>query len=205
MNPPSLNFGPNSAAAHCSPCPSPVLLHGRSRVYMESVDLPIEVTVSDLLKENSCLYAHKARRKKIALIVVEFSARKDSDTVTVDFGSATFTSGGKDRGVEPPERLLRRFREFTWDFLFFLLLDFNPLLSLIDFMVLLGGPLYNRRLKKQLCLLTDGEMVVRPGTGQKAILGFLAVRTGPAELRFSYRSGEGDMQMFTADIGVETR
>ena len=66
-----------------------------------------------------------------------------------------------------PAALIRKFSEFTWDFLLYTLIDFHPVLAVVDISVLLTGPLYNRRLKKQLRGLADSEMTAgaRAGLG----------------------------------------
>ncbi|MCH8218962.1 MAG: hypothetical protein IH892_19565 [Planctomycetes bacterium] len=94
--------------------------------------LPLKIVCEDFLRDNRRLYAHKAKRKKIALIAVEAVCMGDSETVTLDLGAAELVTDKKRHGVEPPDRLIRRFSEFTWDFLFFLIVDFHPVLSLID-------------------------------------------------------------------------
>ena len=163
--------------------------------------LPLEIVCEDFLKDNRRLYAHKAKRKKIALIAVEAVCKGGSGTVTIDLGAAELVTDKKRHGVEPPDRLIRRFSEFTWDFLFFLIVDFHPVLSLIDLLCLLGGPLYNRRLRRQLRLLSDGEMTLGAGERKKAILGFRGLRTAPTHLRLSYRCQDGTPERIECAIG----
>jgi hypothetical protein len=160
----------------------------------------LEVKCEDFLKDNPHLYAHKAKRKKIALVSVEAAAQGSSEDVTVALGSARLLAAGGSYGVEKPGRIIRRFSEFTWDFLFYLLIDFHPVLALVDVLFLLTGPLYNRRLKKQLRLLSDGEMVLRPGERKTAILGFERVPSGATQLQLWYRHGNGDPQRIECDV-----
>ena len=162
--------------------------------------LSLEVECKDLLKDNRHHYAHKAKRKKIALIAVEAVCGSAPGTVTIDLGAAELISDKKRHGVEPPDRLIRRFSAFTWDFLFFLIVDFHPILSLIDLLCLLSGPLYNRRLKRQLRLLSDGEMTLRAGERKKAILGFRGLRTAPTHLQLSYRCQDGKPEQIECAI-----
>ena len=163
--------------------------------------LPLKIVCEDFLRDNRRLYAHKAKRKKIAMIAVEAVCMGDSETVTLDLGAAELVTDKKRYGVEPPDRLIRRFSEFTWDFLFFLIVDFHPVLSLIDLLCLLGGPLYNRRLKRQLRLLSDGEMTLTPGERKKVVLGFRGVRTAVTHLQLTVRHPDGASEQIECPIG----
>ena len=161
----------------------------------------LAIKSDNFLKNNPHLYAHKARRKKIALISVKVDAGSHCEEVRIDLRTATLIAGEKRYNVEAPNRLIRKFSEFTWDFLFFAILDFHPVLVAVDVFFLLAGPIYNRRLKKQLRLLSDGEMVLQPGECKKAILGFRRVSKGATQLRLRYRCGGGEQQEITCDIG----
>jgi hypothetical protein len=96
--------------------------------------------------------------------------------------------------VETPGVMIRRFSEFTWDFLVYSVLDFQPVLVAVDVLFLLSGPLQNWRLKRQLKLLSDGELVLRSGDCKKAILGFCGVSNGAGQLRLFYRQENGDQR-----------
>ncbi len=163
--------------------------------------LSLEVVCEDHLKDNRHLYAHKARRKKIALIAVEAVCGCTSGAVTIDLGAGELISDKKRYAVEPPKRIIRRFTEFTWDFLLFLVVDFQPMVCLIDFLCLLVGPLYNRRLRRQLRLLADGEMTLRAGERKKAILGFRGLRGAPTQLQLTVRYPDGRSEQMECPIG----
>ncbi len=161
----------------------------------------LSITAKNFLKHNPRLYAHKARRKKIALISITAQAASHIDELRINLRAAKLVVGSKSYDVEAPKRIIRKFSEFTWDFLIFAILDFHPVLVLVDIFFVLSGPLYNRRLKKQLRLLSDDEMALRPGELKKAILGFRGVPKGAAQLQLWYRCGEGDQMMIVCDIG----
>ena len=54
----------------------------------------LAVKSDDFLKDNRHIYAHKAKRKKIALISVEVHARSHSDELRVDLGAAKLIANG---------------------------------------------------------------------------------------------------------------
>ena len=161
----------------------------------------LSITAKSFLKHNPRLYAHKARRKKFALICITAQASSHIDELRIDLQAAKLVVGSKSYGVEAPKRIIRKFSEFTWDFLIFAILDFHPVLVLVDIFFVLSGPLYNRRLRKQLRLLSDGEMALRPGEQKKAILAFRAVSKGAAQLCVQYRCGESELKEIVCDIG----
>ena len=163
--------------------------------------LPLQVVCEDFLKDNPHLYAHKAKRKKIALIAIEALSSSDSGTVTIDLGAAELTADEKRYTVEPPKRIIRRFTKFTWDFLLFLVLDFQPLVCLIDLLCLLVGPLYKRRLRRQLRLLADGEMTLRAGERKKALLGFRGVCGAATQVQLTVRYPDGRSEQVECPIG----
>ena len=163
--------------------------------------LPLKVVCEDFLQDNHRLYAHKAKRKKIALIAIEAASSSASGTLTLDLGAAELISDKKRHGVEPPEYLVRRFTEFTWDFLLFLVVDFHPILSIIDLLGLLGGRFYNRRLRRQLRLLSDGEMTLGTGERKKVVLGFRGVRGSATHLQLPVRYQDGKSEQVTCPIG----
>lgn len=145
----------------------------------------------DLLKDNNRWYAIKARRKKIALLRVEVTNTQSAD-VLVRFGSAKLIAGGKTFGVENPAVILGKFSEFTWDFLVYALLDFHPVLAIFDVSLLLFGPFYNHRLKRQLALLTDANLPLRPGESKTAIVAFRGVAKELERLTIMFCCGESD-------------
>jgi hypothetical protein len=165
-----------------------------------SVLAAIELKCEDYLQDNSHLYAYKARRKKIAIVRVEIATAGAADAVRIDLGTAQLIVAGRSYRVEPPERIIRRFTEFTWDFLLYLVVDFHPLLSMVDLAALVSGPVYNRRLKNQLRLLTNGEIVLRPGERKNVLLAFQDVTAEGARLQVTYRFGRGDLQRAECDL-----
>jgi hypothetical protein len=164
----------------------------------------LDVTCADSLKDNRRLYAHKARRKKIAMI--SFEAINPGPTeIRIVLGAATLVADGQRHGVESPAIILRECREFTWDFLVYAILDFHPVLVFVDAAIFLTGPLYNRRLQKQLHLLTASDMIVAPGACRTALLGFRGVPKGPAQLQFSYRRDDEPAREMKRDIALAGR
>lgn len=166
----------------------------------KSADLTI--TAKDFLKHNPRLYAHKARRRKIALISITVQATSQIEEVRIDLGAAKLVFGQNSCGVEAPKRIIRKFSGFTWDFLVFAILDFHPLLVLVDIFFVLTGPLYNRRLKKQLRLLSDSQMVLGPGKCERAVLAFRGVPKGAAQLQLRYRCDGETQKLVVCDICI---
>jgi hypothetical protein len=159
----------------------------------------LDLTCGDFLKDNHHFYAHKARRKKIALISVE-AANKTSADVRLMLGDSKLMAGEQSYSVEPSAIIIRKLSEFTWDFVLYTILDFQPLLAVVDGFVFLIGPLYNRRLKKQLLAISDSDMVVRPGECRKAILGFRGVSKGADQLKLFYHCGTGEKQQVQCSL-----
>ena len=159
----------------------------------------LNVKSQDHLNGNKSLYAHKARRKKIALIAIEV-ANGHSEDVRLELGATKLVTGQRSYSAEPPKVIIRKLSEFTWDFLLFAILAFDPVLLALDVFFLLTGPLYNRRLKRQLHSLSDGEMILIPGESKKAILGFRGVSKGTTQLQLWYRCGEGKRQQIECEI-----
>ena len=148
--------------------------------------MPVEVSCTDFLKDNPHIYAHKARRKKIALIKLELS--NDGDTpMEFDLGSTTLIAGGKSHDIKAPETLIKKFREFTWDFIIFAIFDFHPILIMFDLLFLVMGPLYNRRLRRQLRDLTNEPLTLKPGEKKTVVLGFLKVKP-PEQIQLRQRA-----------------
>jgi hypothetical protein len=141
----------------------------------------------DVLRNNDHLYAIKARKKKIALVRIEVTNPQSSD-VHVLLGSTKLTSAGKTFGAERPAVILRKLSEFTWDFLLYSIVDFHPVTAAIEACLFLTGPLYNRRLKRLLALLSDGEMTLRPGESKAAVIAFRGVSNELERLTILFRS-----------------
>lgn len=161
--------------------------------------IEVSVKCADFLRDNRHLYAHKARRKKIALISIEV-VNRHSAGIRIELGATMLVAGGQSRGVEPSANIIRKFTEFTWDFVLFAILAFDPMLVAVDVFFLLSGPLYNRRLKKQLRLLSDGELFLEPGECKQAILGFRGVSEAAGQLQLSYRLAEAERQSIQCEI-----
>ena len=159
----------------------------------------VAVKCEDFLRDNPHLYAHKAKRKKIALISVE-AGNRDSTEIRIGLGTAKLRIGEQGYAVESPGLIIRKFSDFTWDFLVYSILVFQPVLVVVDAFFFLTGPLYNRRLRKQLHLLSDGEMVLRPGESMKAILGFRGVSKAPTQLHLLCRGNSGERLEIPCDI-----
>ena len=125
---------------------------------------------------------------------------RDSTEIRIELGTAKLRVGEQGYAVESPGLIIRKFSEFTWDFLVYSILVFQPVLVVVDAFFFLSGPLYNRRLRKQLHLLSDSEMVLGRGDCKKAILGFCRVSREAAQLQLSYRRGDGERREITCDI-----
>ena len=147
------------------------------------------IKCDDVLKGNSYLYAHKSRRKKIALVRVEVTNQQSAD-VQIRLGSTKLTAAGKTFAAESPAVILRKLSEFTWDFLIYPLLDFHPVTAIFEVCVLLSGPLYNRRLRRQLKLLTDADLSLRPGESKTVMVAFRGVPPKLERLTIVFRCGE---------------
>lgn len=153
----------------------------------------LDVTCEDFLKDNRHVYALKARRKKIALICVE-AVNKHSADIHILLGDSILIAGDQTYKVETPSVIIRKFSEFTWDFLLYAILVFQPVLLAVDIFFFLSGPLYNRRLRKQLHSLSDGEMLLKPGECKKALIGFRGVSKGAGQLQLWYCCQDGEKQ-----------
>jgi hypothetical protein len=152
--------------------------------------VPLEIKCEDFLKENRHVYAHKAKRKKIAIVSVEATNRDMAD-VRLLLSASQLIAAGESYDAESPAIVLRKLSEFTWDFLLYTIIDFHPVTAAIEAFVFMTGPLYNRRLRRQLKLLSDGEIILKPGECKRALLAFRGVSKTPNELRLSYCC-EGD-------------
>ncbi len=156
--------------------------------------LTLGINCDDVLKDNGDMYASKARRKKIALIRVEVTNPLSAE-VQVRLGSTKLTAAGKTFAAESPAVVLRKLSEFTWDFFFYSLLDFHPITAAIDVCVGLTGPLYNRHLRRQLALLTDADLSLRPGESKTAVVAFRGVPNELERLTIVFRRGETEEEL----------
>lgn len=154
----------------------------------------VDIKCEDVLKGNSYLYAHKSRRKKIALVRIEVTNPLSAE-VQVRFGLTKLIAGGKTFAAESPAVILRKLSEFTWDFLIYPVLDFHPLTAIFEVCVLLSGPLYNRRLRRQLALLTDADLTLRPGESKTVMVAFRGVPKVLERLTIVFRGGETEEEL----------
>jgi hypothetical protein len=159
----------------------------------------LDVRCADFLKDNHRAYAHKARRKKIALISVDVTNRHSSD-VRLLIGSSQLIAGGKSFPAEARARILRKLSAFTWDFLLYLVIDFHPVTAAIEAFLFLTGPIYNWRLRRQLSRLTDAEVVLRPGEAAQFALGFRGVSSKPERLDLCVSNGRGERQTVSCEM-----
>ena len=107
--------------------------------------MKLDVRWDNFLKDNHHWYAIKATKKRIALIRIEVTNRESSD-VQIVLGASKLTAGGNSYDAERPTVVIRKLSEFTWDFLLFSITDlFHPVTALMEGLVFLTGPLYNRR------------------------------------------------------------
>lgn len=169
--------------------------------------LELEASAADFLDGNRSLYAARARRKKLGLIGFRVLNRTPAE-VRIDLGSSRLLCGGQSREVEAPRAVIRSLSEFTWDFLVYLILSFHPLLAAVDLFFFLGGPLYNRSLRRKLRALVDGTIVIAPGEAAEGLLGFRKVPRGPAVLRLAYAadgSGPRQIELPVAPATVENK
>jgi hypothetical protein len=78
--------------------------------------------------------------------------------------------------------------------LLFAIIDFHSIVALAEALMFLGGPLYNRRLRRKLALLSDGELLLSPGESKAALLAFRGVRKDLERLTMSWHCGDGNKQ-----------
>lgn len=159
----------------------------------------LELRCVDLLKDNHRAYAHKARRKKIALISVEMTNRHSSE-VRLLIGSSQLIAGGKGFPAEGRATILRKLSAFTWDFLVYLIIDFHPVTAAIEAFLFLTGPIYNWRLRRHLKGLTDSDVSLRPGESTTVVLGFRGVSSPPERLELSVCNAAGEKQLVCCEI-----
>jgi hypothetical protein len=161
--------------------------------------MPLDIRCDNFLTGNHHVYAIKASRKKIAILRIQ-AANGDSSSVRLLLGGSRLTAEGKTYNVEDPVRTIRRFSEFTWDFLLYSIIDFHPVLALIDASLFLTGPVYNRRLKRQLALLSNSEMCLAPGESKTALLAFRGVRPNTEHLLVPAAAADGSVKHYELRI-----
>jgi hypothetical protein len=127
------------------------------------------------------MYAAKARRKKIALVRIDVT-NGDAIPVVARVGLSSLIAAGTTYYPEEPAEIVRKLGEFTWDFLLYSLIDFHPVTAVLDMAVFLSGPLYKRRLKRQLKSLSNEDLLVPPGESKTAIVAFRGVAQKPDKL-----------------------
>ncbi len=159
--------------------------------------MTLGVKCDDVLKDNGHRYAIKARKKKIALVRIEITNLQSAD-VKMLLGSTKLIAAGKTFAAESPAVILRNLSEFTWDFLLYALLDFHPITAAFEVCVWLTGPLYNRRLRRQLALLTDADMSLRPGESKTAVVAFRGAAPELERLTIVFRCGETEEEQLWA-------
>ena len=156
--------------------------------------LTLGIQCDNVLKDNGHWYAVKARKKKIALVRIEVTNPLSAD-VQVRLGSTKLIAAGKTFVAESPAVILRKLSEFTWDFFLYPLLEFSPITAAIEICIALTGPLYNRRIRRQLVLLTDADMTLRPGESKTAIVAFRGVAKEVERLTFVFRYAETEAEL----------
>jgi len=156
--------------------------------------MTLGVKCDDVLKDNGHWYAIKARKKKLALVRIEVT-NSQSEDVQIQLGKTKLTAAGKTFAAESPAVILRKLSEFTWDFLLYPLLDFHPVTAAIEVCVLLTGPLYNRRLRRQLALLTDADLSLRPGESKTAVVAFQGAAQELERLTIVFRCDEKEEEL----------
>ena len=159
----------------------------------------LDVRCADFLKDNHRAYVQKARRKKIALISVDVTSRHSSD-VRLVFGSTQLIAGGHSFPVETRSKILRKLSAFTWDFLFYLVIDFHPVTAAIEAFFFVTGPIYNWRLRRHLSRLTDADVVLRPGQAGQFVLGFRGVSSQPERLDLYVSDGSGERRTIACAV-----
>ena len=143
--------------------------------------MAVDIKCSDFLTGNDHVYARKARRKKIALVRVDVT-NGEAEPVVVQLGSSALIAAGSKYHPKEPAVIIRKLGEFTWDFLLYAIIDFHPVTAALDMAVFLTGPLYKRRLKRQLMGLTNGELLVNPDESKTAVVAFRGVAQKPEKL-----------------------
>jgi hypothetical protein len=142
----------------------------------------VDLQCDNFLTDNRHVYAIKANRKKIAIIRIR-ATNRDTSAVRLLLGSSKLIADGMTYDVEHPAKIIRKLGEFTWDFLLYSIIDFHPITAIIDSSLFLTGPFYNRRLKRQLATLSNGELSLSAGESKSALLAFRCPATNLERLR----------------------
>jgi hypothetical protein len=159
----------------------------------------LDVKCEDFLKDNHRIYARKAKRKKIVIVSLEASNRHTAE-LRLLLGQSQLVAGGKPYSPENPAVVFRKLSEFTWDFLLYSIIDFHPVTAVFEAFIFLTGPLLNWRLRRQLKLLSDGEMLFRPGERKRALLAFRGVAQKPDKLDLPF-SKQGERLQVSCAVG----
>ena len=178
---------------------------GRSNVihcvaFRKALAMNVEVQCDNFLSDNRHLYAMKANRKKIAIIRIR-ATNRDTSGVRLLLGSSKLIADGKSYDVEDPAKFIRKLGEFTWDFLLYAIIDFHPIMTIIDTSLFLTGPIYNRRLKRQLAALSNGELLLSSGESKTALLAFRSPSKNHERLRLSAVAAGGMELPLECDFG----
>jgi hypothetical protein len=153
--------------------------------------MSVDIRCSDFLRGNDHLYSWKARRKQFAFVRVDVTNR-ESTALRVLLGSSTLTASGKRYHAEDPAVIIRKLGEFTWDFLLYSIIDFHPITAVLDVALFLSGPLYHRRLRRQLGMLTNKDLLLLPGETKTAVLAFRGPATHPMKLTTTVCVGDSE-------------
>jgi hypothetical protein len=159
----------------------------------------LDVKCEDFLRDNRRIYARKAKRKKISIISLE-ATNQHTTELRVLFGESKLLSGAKTYSPENSAVVFRKLSEFTWDFLIYSIIDFHPVAAVFEAFIFLTGPLLNWRLKRQLKLLSDGELPLRPGERKRVLLAFPGVTQKLDELHLSF-SQQGERLQVSCALG----
>jgi hypothetical protein len=158
----------------------------------EARDDRVVLRCADMLRDSKALHLAKVKWKRYALIRCLLENTGQSEA-TIHAGASTLEAGGSEHSPEPRDVVFRKCSEFTWDFLAYLILDFGWVTGVIDLLFLATGPLFNRRLRRKLASIADGDAAVAPGGRWEGILAFRKVPRGKGTvvLRYTPR-GEGE-------------
>ena len=171
----------------------------------EARDDRVVLRCSDMLRDARAFHLAKARWKRFALIRCTVDNHGPA-ALTVHAGGSTLVAGGAEYPTEPRDIVIRKCSEFTWDFLAYLILDFGLVTAVLDIFFLLAGPLTNRRLRKKLAPIAEGDATVAPGGRWEGILAFHKVPRGKGTvvLRYTPR-GEGERTIRTTIEEITAR
>ena len=161
----------------------------------------VDIQCVNHLTDNDYVYAMKAKRKKIAIIGVR-AMNRDTSPMRLLLGSSKLIADGRSYDAEDPAAIRRKLGEFTWDFLLYSLIDFHPISAIVDMSMMLTGPIYNRRLKRQLALLSNTELSLSTGESKSALLAFRGPSKHLDSLRLRGVDADGGESMLEFKIGT---